>query len=144
MGADLLDAQAPRFAVWAQADPQSAPLQRLQLIKGWIEPNGTTREAVIDVACATGEPAEGRCPETDASVDLATCTPEGNGATDLSAVWIDPQFEPGQRAFYYLRAIENPTCRWSTWDALRLGVEPPADVPATLQERAWSSPIWLD
>ena len=58
-------------------------------------------------------------------------------------VWTDPDFERGQRAFYYLRAIENPSCRWSTWDALRLGVEAPADVPATLQERAWSSPIWL-
>jgi len=135
----------PRFAVWAQADANSAPLQRLQIIKGWIDPSGETHEAVIDVACA-GEaqvdPTTGRCPDNNASVDLGDCSISANtGDAELRTVWVDPNFDPNQRAFYYARVLENPTCRWSTWDAVRAGTSPRSDLAATLQERAWSSPI---
>ena len=76
-------------------------------------------------------------------VNLADCSiSDGTGAAQLSASWQDPTFDAGQRAVYYVRVLENPTCRWSTWDALRAGVPPRPDLPATLQERAWTSPIW--
>jgi hypothetical protein len=77
-------------------------------------------------------------------VDLADCSYSENlGSVELKAHWRDPDFDPGQKAFYYVRVLENPTCRWSTWDALRSGVEPRPNVAKTLQERAWSSPIWF-
>ena len=80
-----------------------------------------------------------------ASVDLATCTPaDGVGAMELATAWKDPDFDPHQGAFYYVRVLQNPTCRWSTYDALRLGREPDPRVPATLRERVWSSPIRID
>ncbi len=148
MGGDLLasdDGAAPSFAVWAVRDPLEAPLQRLQVVKGWTE-NGETREAVFDVACADGltvDPETNRCPDNGASVDMATCEiSTGVGADELKTVWTDPGFDASQHAFYYVRVLQNPTCRWSTWDALREGVEPRQDMPATIQERAWSSPIW--
>lgn len=147
MGADLAgrgDA-APEFFVWAVRDPASAPLQRLQIVKGWVE-DGATRERVFDVACSDGltvNPATGRCPDNGAGVDLSDCSiSDGVGAAELETVWRDPEFDAGQRAYYYVRVLENPTCRWSTWDALRTGVPPRDGLPATIQERAWSSPIW--
>ena len=138
---------SPTFFVWAGADPLSAPLQRLQVIKGWIDEDGATHEAVADIACAGGLEVDSgtqRCPDNGASVDTASCTPLGDGASELIAAWQDPDFDAAQDAFYYVRAIQNPTCRWSTYDAIRLGVEPDPRVPATIRERAWSSPIWLD
>ena len=150
MGASLPANQAdsptlPRFALWAQADPNSAPLQRLQIIKGWIDSTGETHEAVIDVACAGGRPVDpdtNRCPDNGSTVDLTDCSTEADtGSTELRALWTDPDFDASQRAFYYARVLENPTCRWSTWDAIRSGTERRPDLAATLQERAWSSPI---
>ncbi len=147
MGGDLLASagKSPRFLVWASRDKDSAPLQRLQVVKGWIE-DGEAREQIVDVACANGGAPSGsppRCPDNGAAVDLSNCSfPQNAGAAELSALWRDPDFDPAQRAVYYVRVLENPTCRWSTWDALRAGVEPRPDLPATLQERAWSSPIW--
>jgi Protein of unknown function (DUF3604) len=148
MGADLVarDAAAvPAFFVWAMRDPDSAPLQRLQVIKGWVT-GGKAHERVFDVACSVGsvDAATQRCPDNGATVDLATCaySPEV-GANELRTVWRDPTFDPAQQAFYYVRALENPTCRWSTWDAIRAGVSPRPDLPTTIQERVWSSPIWL-
>ena len=147
MGGDLLaeGEAAPGFFAWALGDADSAPLQRLQIIKGWIA-EGEAQEQVFDIACSDGgavDPATHRCPDNGASVDLATCThSKDQGDAELSAVWRDPTFRPGERAFYYVRALENPKCRWSTWDALRAGAAPRPDLAATIQDRAWSSPIW--
>ncbi|MFP8875149.1 MAG: DUF3604 domain-containing protein [Myxococcota bacterium] len=150
MGSDLpaRSGAEPRFVVWALADAQGAPLQRLQIIKGWTDAQGETHEEVYDVACSEGaaiDPATHRCPDNGARVNLADCTiPSDIGAKQLRSVWRDPNFDESQRAFYYARVLENPTCRWSTWDAIREGVPPRSDFPKTIQERAWSSPIWID
>ena len=123
-------------------------MQRIQVVKGWIDENGETHEEVRDVVCADGlqvDPATLRCPDNGAAVDLETCETEGEtGASQLMVAWQDEDFDPTQGAFYYVRALQNPTCRWSTYDALRLGREPDPRVPATIRERAWSSPIWID
>jgi len=150
MGADLAPdpdgtGRPPRFALWAQADANSAPLQRLQIIKGWIDATGETHEAVIDVACAGGaeiNPTTNRCPDNGATVNLSDCSYSAKtGSSELRVLWTDPNFNPNERAFYYARVLENPTCRWNTWDAIRAGTQPRSDLAATLQERAWSSPI---
>ncbi|QFU74438.1 DUF3604 domain-containing protein [Halioglobus maricola] len=139
-------AESPEFLVWAIRDPMDAPLQRIQMVKGWIDSAGKTHEKVVDIACADGlqvDPATGRCPDNGASVDLASCQfSTGSGATELKTLWRDPDYVADQRAFYYVRVLMNPTCRWSSFDAIRLGRKPPQGVPATIQERAWSSPIW--
>ena len=140
--AEVDQSSEPSFLVMASADTESAPLQRLQIIKGWIDADGA-HEEVIDVACAGGaSPVAHRCPDNGAKVDIRNCAiNRETGAGQLSALWRDPAFDQGQRAFYYARVIENPTCRWSTWDANREGVAPRPDLPMTIQERAWSSPI---
>jgi hypothetical protein len=117
------------------------------VVKGWIE-NGVAKEKVYDVACSDGlavNPTTGRCPDNGATVDLATCTPTRfKGDVEMRTVWTDPNFNPRQRAFYYVRMLENPSCRWSTWDALRNGTPANPDLSPTVMERAWSSPIWYD
>ena len=142
------EVESPTFFVWAGADWMSAPLQRVQVIKGWIDDEGETHESVRDVVCADGlevDPSTLRCPDNGASVDTGTCQTLGeSGAGELLAAWQDEDFDASQGAFYYVRAIQNPTCRWSTYDAIRLGREPDPRVPATIRERAWSSPIWID
>ena len=149
MGGDLATQQngAPEFFLWASRDADSAPLQRLQIIKGWIE-DGESKEMVYDVACSDGgevDPDTHRCPDNGATVDLNTCTPTpGTGAAELKGMWQDPDFSNSKRAFYYVRVLENPKCRWSTWDAVRAGVAPRVDMHATIQDRAWSSPIWYN
>jgi len=149
MGGDLPAAPngntAPSFVVWATKDANSANLHGIQIIKGWLDANGETQEKVYVVACSDGlQPkADGLCPLNGAQVDLKTCRYSTDvGAAELSAVWRDPDFDPNEKAFYYARVIENPTCRWSTWDAIAAGVDPPENAKATLRERAWSSPIW--
>ncbi len=138
--------ESPAFFVWASADWLSAPLQRIQVVKGWIDEEGETHELVRDVACADGLEVDadtGRCPDNGASVDTTNCELRGDsGARQLMAAWHDEDFDSDQGAFYYVRVIQNPTCRWSTYDAIRLGREPDPRVPATIKERAWSSPIW--
>ena len=148
MGGELVAGgeRIPRFLVWASRDPASAPLARLQVIKGWVEAE-QAHEQVYDVACPDGasvDPATHRCPDNGARVNLDNCShSEDVGAAELRTLWTDPDFDVAQRAMYYVRALENPTCRWSTWDAIRSGAELRDDVPPTLQERAWSSPIWV-
>ena len=147
MGSDILwkKNETPGFMVWATKDTRSAPLQRLQIIKGWVV-DGEHFEQVYDVACADGgevDPATNRCPDNGAEVDISDCSiSEGLGAPELKTAWTDPDFDAEHQAFYYARVLENPTCRWSTWDAIRAGVAPRSDLHATIQERAWSSPIW--
>jgi hypothetical protein len=147
MGSDLLASakDEPSFLIWATADPKGTALQRVQVIKGYLE-NGEHRERIYDVACSDGllpNGDSGLCPDNGARVNLDDCsTTAGVGAGELKAQWQDPDFDPTQEAFYYVRVLQNPTCRWSTWDAVREGVEPRSDLPPTIQERAWSSPIW--
>jgi len=136
----------PAFMVWAMKDPDSANLQRIQMVKGWYE-NGEKKETVIDIACSDGltpDKTTGRCPDNGARVDVSTCqiTPE-KGQSELKVRWIDKEFNPAHSSFYYVRVLENPTCRWSTYDAIRLGQKPYKGFPATIRERAWSSPIWV-
>ena len=147
MGADLdsISNQIPIFFVWAVRDSYTAPLQRVQIIKGFVDSQGNPQEQVFDVACSDGgspDPETYRCPDNNAKIDISNCAfSQDLGAAELKTFWSDPTFEVDQRAFYYVRALENPTCRWSTWDALRNNVEPRSDMPKTIQERVWSSPI---
>ena len=149
MGSDILNTikkSEPEFFVWAVQDADSAPLQRLQVIKGYVE-DGEIKEIVFDVACSDGldvNPDNYRCPDNGAQVNLDDCSYDSSiGSSELKTFWKDPTYIKGQRVFYYVRVLENPTCRWSTWDALRNNVEPRSDYPKTIQERAWSSPIHL-
>lgn len=149
MGSDLPlathSAKAPRFVVWATKDPSSANLQKLQIIKGWAE-NGQTYEQVYDVFCSDGLQPDAkthRCTDNGAKVSLTDCSyTQNKGATELATTWTDPDFKPSEHAFYYARVLENPTCRWSTYDALKAKLPIPESVPPVIQERAWSSPIW--
>lgn len=150
MGSELQNAktsQSPGFFVWALADTNSQALQRLQIVKGYMA-DGVPQEKVIDVHCANGssvDPATGRCPDNGAQVNLTTCATRADvGDQELRTYWEDPDFDATQPAFYYVRVLENPSCRWSTWDAIRNGTAPHPDVPPTIQERAWSSPIWYE
>ena len=149
MGADLFSQanQTPQFLVWAQRDKLGAPLQRVQIIKGWVETaSGTPKEKIYDVACSDGfeaDPVTNRCPDNGARVNINDCSISNDvGSRELKTTWADPDFDPAVKAFYYVRVLENPTCRWSTWDALKAGVKPRPDLHETIQERAWSSPIW--
>ena len=147
MGADLdgISNQIPSFFVWAVRDSYTAPLQRVQIIKGFVDSQGNPQEQVFDVACSdegSPDPETYRCPDNNAKIDISNCAfSQDVGAVELKTFWRDPTFEVDQRAFYYVRALENPTCRWSTWDAIRNNVEPRSDMPKTIQERVWSSPI---
>ncbi len=135
----------PSFMAWAMRDPRGAPLDRIQIIKVTHD-NGELVEAIYDMACSDGRKAgaNNRCADNGATVDLATCTPStGQGDPELKAVWTDPDYDSNENAAYYVRVLENPTCRWSTWDALKAGVERHPDLQPTLKERAWSSPIWV-
>ncbi len=136
---------APSFLVWALRDPDAGWLQRAQVVKGWIE-NGESKEQIFDVVCSDGldpDPRTHRCGDNGAKVNLADCSiSRDKGSVQLRTVWSDPDFDANQRAYYYTRVLENPSCRWSTWDAIRAGIEPNPVLAAIHQERAWSSPIW--
>ena len=148
MGGELTtsDNTAPSFEISAQKDPKSAHLDRLQVIKGWVDAEGATHEQVFDVAWAGDRTldAEGHLPPIGNTVDLATATwTDTIGAASLMATWEDPEFDPSQSAFYYVRVLEIPTPRHALLDAIALGLETPSIGPATIQERAYSSPIWV-
>ncbi|MCP5044730.1 MAG: DUF3604 domain-containing protein [bacterium] len=155
MGGELAARQsgstrAPAFVVSALRDPAgrgvpSTPLQRIQIIKGWVE-QGEPRERVFEIAGDADSPAD---------VDLATCTPRGPGHDELCTVWRDPEFDATSPAYYYARILENPSCRWNRWVCMRAsvdcesgkvpeGLEACCDpsIPETIQERVWTSPIW--
>ena len=149
MGADLLSNgdKVPEFIVWAQKDKYGAPLQRVQIIKGWMDSiSGRPNEKVFDVVCSDGnavDPVTHRCPDNGAKVNINDCSiSQGIGSSELKTHWKDPDFDSSNKAFYYVRVLENPTCRWSTWDAVKRGFKPREDLHETIQERAWSSPIW--
>jgi hypothetical protein len=137
--------EEPVFLVWAISDALGAPLQRTQIIKGWLE-DGEHQEKVYDVSCSDGLKVNSqthRCPDNRARVNLNDCSYDKDvGASELKSLWQDPDFRAGQEAFYYVRVLENPVCRWSTWDAIRNGEKPRSDLQSTIQERAWTSPIW--
>jgi hypothetical protein len=147
MGGDLpaSKTKAPSFVVWAVKDPDSGNLDRAQIVKGWAK-HGQTFEKVYDVAWAgkrKPDPATGKVPSIGHTVDLAKATyTNTTGAVELKTVWTDPEFDPSLDAFYYARVLEIPTPRWSTIQAVKLGRVPPDGVAATIQERAWTSPIW--
>ncbi len=147
MGTDLparpAAASAPTFSVSALADPgtrvtPSVPLERIQIVKGWLDAQGAANIKVFDIAGG----------DDGSSVDLATCDRDSRGTSELCSVWTDPEFDPALPAFYYARVVENPTCRWSWWACLDI---PEADRPEScsddtieksIKERAWTSPIW--
>ena len=148
MGGDLAASDtSPSFLVWAMRDPRNAPLQRLQMVKAWHDGSGA-QERVYDIACSDGGVVDAktqRCPDNGASVDLTDCSISKDvGAPELKTLWQDPDFDPKMSASYYVRVLENPSCRWSTWDALKAGVERHPDLQPTLQERAYTSPIWYN
>ena len=137
--------ESPGFLVWGMQDPDGYPLQRIQVIKTWSEA-GENKEEIQDVACAVGapDPVTMRCPDNGATVDLASCaTNNETGVSELKTYWEDPNYVPGRKVAYYVRVLENPKCRWSTWDAIRNGTPPTPDYNPILQDRAWSSPIWV-
>jgi hypothetical protein len=148
MGGDLSaapDGKAPTFLVAAMKDPYSGNLDRIQIIKGWLDANGETQEKVYDVVWSDDRQpgADGKLPPVGNTVDVKTATWSNSiGAPELIAVWQDPDFDPALSAFYYARVIEIPTPRWTAYEALRFGIDMPAEVPMTTQERAYTSPIW--
>ncbi len=149
MGGDLRDApsgQAPTFMIRALRDPDGANLDRVQVIKGWLDADGATHERIYDVAVSDGRRigADGRSREpVGNTVDVATATFTNTiGDAFFAAQWEDPDFDPGESAFYYVRVIEIPTPRWTTYDAAFFGIDLPDIVPATTQDRAYTSPIW--
>jgi hypothetical protein len=149
MGASLgprAEGAAPSFLFAVAKDPAGANLDRVQLVKGWVDAEGGQHEKIYDVAWSGGRSpaaATGKLPPVGDTVDPKTATyTNAIGGPQLLGVWSDPDFDPAEHAFYYARALEIPTPRWSTRDAVALGVPIPAGLPATIQERAWSSPIW--
>jgi len=135
----------PSFFIWAKRDPIDAPLEKIQIIKGWTE-NGDIHEKVMDIACSNGPVNEetGFCKKTEAVVDLNNCSISENiGSEEIKIQWSDLNYNQNQNAFYYIRVIQNPTCRWSTYDSLRIGKEAPKNFASTVNEMAWSSPIWI-
>lgn len=150
MGGDLSDApdgKAPTFLVAALKDPIGANLDRIQIIKGWLDADGEAQEKVYDVVWGDSDSrqheGDGKLPKVGNTVDVANATWTNTiGDPELITVWRDPDFDPAQSAFYYARVIEIPTPRWTAYDAKRFGVTPAADVPMVTQERAYTSPIW--
>jgi hypothetical protein len=152
MGGDLPPAsegrRAPTFMVYALRDPVGANLDRIQIVKGWLNQDGRTMERVYDVAVSDGRKidVDGRCrTPVGNTVDLEAANWTNTiGAAELAAVWTDPDFDPGVKAFYYARVIEIPTPRWVLYDKVRFGAEIPKEAKLVHQERAYTSPIWYD
>ena len=149
MGADFPKrpdgANSPTFMVFALRDVISGNLDRIQIIKGWLDSNGDTHEKVYDVAWSGDREIgdDGKLPPVGNTVDVMTATWANTiGAAELATIWTDPDFDPGERAFYYARVLEIPTPPWYAYDVSRLGAAMPAGAPTSQQERAYTSPIW--
>ena len=148
MGGNLINppnGQSPAFIIVASKDPDGANLDRIQVVKGWLDDNGETHEKVYNVAVSDGRRIgrNGKVKPLKHTVDLESATYFNSiGDPTLATPWTDPDFDPGQRAFYYVRVLEIPTPRWTTYDAAFFNESRPEDVPAIIQERAYSSPIW--
>ena len=149
MGGDLsaeTGGKAPTFMVYALKDPIGANLDRIQIVKGWLDAEGKTHEQVYNVAWSDGRKldAKGKLPPVGNTVDIKNANWKNTiGASELGTVWSDPDFDAAQRAFYYARVIEIPTPRWIVYDAFRYGTKIPEDAKAIQQERAYTSPIWF-
>ncbi len=148
MGGDLKSAstgKAPAFLVRAMRDVDGANLDRIQVVKGWLDASGKTQEKIYDVAWSGDRKpgANGKLPPVGNTVNVKEASyTNAIGAPYLTAYWKDPAFDPKLRAFYYVRVLEIPTPRWTTYDARIFGVKLPTDVPASIQDRAYTSPIW--
>ena len=150
MGGDLTTApkgKAPSFLVAAMKDPQSGNLDRIQIVKGWLDGKGSAQEKVYDVVWGDADKRDldrdGNLPPVGSTVDVKTATWTNTiGDAELITVWKDPDFSPSVKAFYYARVLEIPTPRWTTYDAARFGEGIPENAPVSLQERAYTSPIW--
>jgi len=149
MGGDLPPAHegagAPSFMVYALRDPIGANLDRIQIVKGWLDAKGETHEKVYDVAWSGDRApgADGKLPAVGNTVDVANANWTNSiGASELATVWADPDFDPVERAFYYARVLEIPTPPWYVYDAFRFGVALPEGAPTSQQDRAYTSPIW--
>ncbi|MGB0931930.1 MAG: DUF3604 domain-containing protein, partial [Chitinophagales bacterium] len=153
MGSDLPTRPAsvvrrqPSFLVWAVKDSEGANLDRVQVVKGWVDSDGKTHEKIFEVVWSDDRQldANGKLPAVGNSVNVKNASYTNDiGAVTLQSVWQDPEFDASQSAVYYLRVLEIPTPRWSSYDAKAMGIAPPKDVAKTIQERAWSSPIWYN
>jgi len=148
MGGDIgpdTDKKSPSFLIWAIKDNESANLDRIQVIKAWVDASGKAHEKIFDVAWSDNRAlkADGTLPSVGNTVNVKEASYDNSiGDVELQTVWKDPAFNAEQAAMYYLRVLEIPTPRWSTYDAKTLGVDIPDGLNATIQERAWSSPIW--
>ena len=148
MGGDLSaapDGKAPSFLIAAAKDPYSGNLDRIQIVKGWMNADGKTEEKVYDVVWSDDRKpgADGKLPPVGNTVDVENATWSNSiGEPEMITVWTDPDFDPNQRAFYYARVIEIPTPRWTAYEAKRFDVDMTDEVPMTTQERAYTSPIW--
>ena len=150
MGGDLMGADAkgtaPRFMITASKDPDGANLDRVQVVKGWLDDDGALKEQIFDVAWSDArvvDPETGILQPVGSTVNVSEATYTNTiGTENLATVWTDPMFDKSLRAFYYVRVLEIPTPRWTTYDAQRFNLDLPDDVPVAIQERVYSSPIW--
>lgn len=148
MGGDLTagpGGASPKFLIAATRDPDGANLDRVQIVKGWLDDKGETHEKVFDVAWSGDRKPnkEGKLPPVGSTIELETASYTNTiGAAKLSSVWMDPDFNPASKSFYYVRVLEIPTPRWTAFDEARFGIRMDESVRRTLQERAYTSPIW--
>ena len=151
MGSDLVGnrqsavGSSPSFLIQAIKDAEGANLDRVQMVKGFLYKEGKPQETIYEVIWAGNRVMDtnGKLPTIGNTVDIHKATYSNSiGVISLQTSWTDPDFDASQSAFYYLRVLEIPTPRWSTYDAAALGIDPLTDLTATIQERAWSSPIW--
>ena len=146
MGGDLSAAdRAPGFLIHAVKDPNGANLDRVQVVKSWLDPDGKAREKVFDAASSGARTPgpDGKLPPVGDSVDRRSARYTNDiGAVELATVWTDPEFDPGARALYYVRVLQIPTPRNSLYDSIALKAAPPQGYPEVIRERAWTSPIW--